>query len=57
MSGYHIVGRAGAGSLIIEFLLREVGVAYDVSFPNPAAVKQADFHAANPLVNPVLILP
>ena len=26
MSRYHIAGRAGAGSLIVEFLLREVGV-------------------------------
>ena len=58
MSRYHIVGRAGAGSLIVEFLLREVGVAYDISFPDPAAVKQADFHAANPLGRiPVLICP
>ncbi|MGB1758580.1 MAG: hypothetical protein ACPHI1_05020, partial [Candidatus Puniceispirillaceae bacterium] len=56
MGRYHIVGRAGAGSLIAEFLFREVGVDYDISFPDPAEVKRADFHARNPLGRiPVLI--
>ena len=49
MDRYHIVGRAGAGSLIAEFLFREVGVDYDISFPDVADVKSADFHASNPL--------
>ena len=38
MGRYHIVGRAGAGSLIAEFLFREVGVDYDISFPDPVEV-------------------
>ena len=58
MGRYHIVGRAGAGSLIVEFLFREVGVEYDISFPDPAEVKRPDFHARNPLGRiPVLICP
>jgi glutathione S-transferase len=58
MGRYHIIGRAGAGSLIAEFLFREVGVDYDISFPDPAEVKAPDFHAANPLGRiPVLICP
>ena len=58
MDRYHIVGRAGAGSLIAEFLFREVGVDYDISFPDPAEVKRQDFHACNPLGRiPVLICP
>ena len=58
MDRYHIVGRAGAGSLIAEFLFREVGVDYDISFPDPAEVKRPDFHACNPLGRiPVLICP
>ena len=58
MGRYHIVGRAGDGSLIAEFLFREVGVDYDISFPDPAEVKRADFHARNPLGRiPVLICP
>ena len=58
MGRYHIVGRAGAGSLIAEFLIREVGVDYDISFPYPAEVECADFHARNPLGRiPVLICP
>ena len=58
MGCYHIVGRAGAGSLIAEFLFREVGVDYDISFPDAAEVKRADFHARNPLGRiPVLICP
>ena len=58
MDRYHIVGRAGAGSLIAEFLFREVGVDYDISFPGPAEVKRPDFHACNPLGRiPVLICP
>ena len=58
MGRYHIVGRAGAGSLIAEFLFRELGVDYDISFPDPAEVKRPDFHACNPLGRiPVLICP
>ena len=58
MSRYHIVGRAGAGSLIAEFLFREAGVDYDISFPDPADVKSPDFYARNPLGRiPVLLCP
>lgn len=58
MGRYQIIGRAGAGSLIAEFLFREVGVDYDISFPDPADVKHPDFHARNPLGRiPVLICP
>jgi glutathione S-transferase len=58
MSRYHIVGRAGAGSLIAEFLFREAGVDYDISFPDPAEVKSLDFYASNPLGRiPVLLCP
>ena len=58
MSRYHIVGRAGAGSLIAEFLLTEADVEYDISFPDPAEVRAPGFHAANPLGRiPVLICP
>ena len=58
MGNYHIIGRAGAGSLIAEFLFREAGIDYDISFPDPAEVKSPDFFAANPLGRiPVLICP
>lgn len=58
MANYQIIGRAGAGSLIVEFLLREAGADYDISFPTPDEVKSPDFHAANPLGRiPVLICP
>ena len=43
MGNYHIIGRAGAGSLIAEFLFREAGIDYDISFPDPAEVKSPDF--------------
>ena len=29
MGHYHIIGRAGAGSLIADFLFREAGIDYD----------------------------
>ena len=58
MNRYHIVGRSGAGSLIVEFLFREVGVDFDISFPEPVEVKDSDFFASNPLGRiPVLICP
>ena len=58
MGNYHIIGRAGAGSLIAEFLFREADIDYDISFPDPAEVKSPDFFAANPLGRiPVLICP
>lgn len=58
MGNYHIIGRAGAGSLIAEFLFREANIDYDISFPDPAEVKSPDFFAANPLGRiPVLICP
>jgi len=58
MGNYHIIGRAGAGSLIAEFLFCEAGIDYDISFPDPAEVKSPNFFAANPLGRiPVLICP
>lgn len=58
MGRYHIIGRAGAGSLIAEFLFREAGVNYDISFPNPVDVKSPNFYASNPLGRiPVLLCP
>mgnify|MGYP000032020007 CR=1 FL=1 len=58
MGNYHIIGRAGAGSLIAEFLFCEAGIDYDISFPDPAEVKSPDFFVANPLGRiPVLICP
>jgi len=58
MEHYHVIGRPGAGSLIAEFLLREVNVDYEISFPTPAEVKSPNFKAANPLGRiPVLICP
>ena len=36
MASYHIYGRPFAGSLIVEFLLREAGLDYTISFPDDA---------------------
>ena len=32
---YKILARAGAGSLIAEFLFREIGVNYEITFVGP----------------------
>ena len=47
MASYHVYGRAFAGSLIVEFMLREAGLDYTISFPNderasPNIVKKPD---------------
>jgi len=58
MAHYQIIGRAGAGSLIAEFLLTAVGEAYDIRFLSPAAAAEPEFRALNPLGKiPVLIRP
>ncbi len=58
MRKYHIVGRAGAGSLIAEFLFREVGLEFEISFPDLVEVKNPEFYAPNPLGRiPILICP
>ena len=58
MNRYHIIGRSGAGSLIVEFLFREAGVDYEISFPDKAEVKSLQFYARNPLGRiPILICP
>ena len=58
MTKYHIIGRPGAGSLIAEFLFRELNVEYDISFPSMIEVKSSDFYASSPLGRiPVLICP
>ena len=41
MGNYHIIGRAGAGSLIAEFLFCEANIDYDISFPDPARGEKA----------------
>ena len=58
MTKYHIIGRPGAGSLIAEFLFRELNIEYDISFPSMIEVKSSDFYASSPLGRiPVLICP
>ena len=58
MSHYKIFGRAGAGSLIAEFLLEEVGQDYSISFVSAEEAKSPEFLAMNPLGKiPVLIRP
>ena len=58
MSHYKIIGRAGAGSLIAEFLLSEAGQDYEISFVTRAGASTAGFHALNPLGKiPALIRP
>ena len=58
MPHYKIIGRAGAGSLIAEFLLSEAGQDYEISFVTRAEASTAEFHALNPLGKiPVLIRP
>lgn len=49
MGQYHIIGKRGAGSLIAEFLLREVGAPYDVTFLALADIQSPEFRQINPL--------
>ena len=48
MASYHVYGRAFAGSLIVEFLLREAGLDYTISFPNDAERATPEFRTKNP---------
>lgn len=58
MSIYHIYGRPFAGSLIAEFLLREAGQNYTLSFPEKEECLAADFLRDNPLGRiPVMVCP
>ena len=58
MASYHIYGRAFAGSLIVEFMLREAGLDYTISFPDDAERATPEFQAKNPTGKiPVLICP
>ena len=58
MSQYHIYGRAFAGSLIVEFLLREAGLDYTISFPDDQERSSPEFLAKNPTGKiPVLVCP
>ena len=55
---YHIIGLAGAGSLIAEFLFRELKVEYDITFMSSAKLKDRDEKTSHPLGKiPVLICP
>ena len=58
MSNYKILGRSGAGSLIPEFLLTELGIDYDIEFPKSADLQNEKYIGFNPLgKTPVLICP
>jgi glutathione S-transferase len=55
---YKIIGRSGAGSLIAEFLLTEIGVDYEVIFTNPKDFKTGQPLSAHPQGKiPTLICP
>lgn len=49
MGQYHIIGKRGAGSLIVEFLLREAGQTYDIEFMELADITAPAFRTINPL--------
>ena len=58
MTKYTLYGRSGAGSLIVEFLLTQANIAYDVEYPDDESTKVNAFRALNPLGRiPVLITP
>ena len=48
MASYHVYGRAFAGSLIVEFMLREAGLDYTISFPDDAERASPEYRAKNP---------
>jgi Glutathione S-transferase len=55
---YKIVGRSGAGSLIVEFLFSEIGVHYEIIFTDPKEFKNCNFALTHPLGRiPILICP
>ena len=58
MTSYHIYGRPFAGSLIVEFMMREAGLEYTISFPDDAERATAEFRSKNPTGKiPVLVCP
>ena len=55
---YKIIGRSGAGSLIAEFLLAEIGVNYEIIFTEPKDIITDDSASAHPQGKiPTLICP
>jgi glutathione S-transferase len=55
---YKILGLAGAGSLIAEFLFREIGVNYEITFVDPKKSKYGDLSSAHPQGKiPTLVCP
>ena len=58
MKKYHIYGRSGAGSLIVEFLFEETNTDYSISFPSKEEMITEKFLNINPLGKiPILITP
>ena len=58
MNKHTILGQSGAGSLIPEFLLEELGVDYDVEFPELVDLIDPGHKGYNPLGKiPILICP
>ena len=58
MASYHVYGRAFAGSLIVEFMLREAGLDYTISFPDDAERASPEYQLKNPTGKiPVLTCP
>ena len=56
MADYKILGKPRAGSLIPEFLFTELGVEYEIEFPNPEEFLKPNYRGFNPLGKiPVLI--
>ena len=55
---YKILGRAGAGSLIVEFLFREIGVDYEITFVDSEKYKFDGLSSAHPQGKiPTLVCP
>jgi len=58
MARYHLFGGAGAGSLVVEFLLRESNVDYDIVFTDKRIRESEEFLQKSPLGRiPVLVCP
>ena len=55
---YKILGQAGAGSLIAEFLFTEIGVNYEITFVDPKKSKLDNLSSAHPQGKiPTLVCP
>ena len=55
---YKILGRAGAGSLIAEFLFKEIGVNYEITFVDQKNSKHDDLSSSHPQGKiPTLVCP